>query len=70
MLMAFFFTMPMSKMTPMRAMMLKSVLKSSSASSAPTHTGRHADLEFGSVNGLHGGRKRKKMCRCSKAVVP
>ena len=35
-MMAFFFTMPMSRMTPMSAMMLNSVLKSISASSAPT----------------------------------
>ena len=33
---AFFFTMPISRMTPISAMMLNSVLKTSSASSAPT----------------------------------
>ena len=33
---AFFFTMPMSRMIPMSAMTLNSVLKSSSARKAPT----------------------------------
>ena len=33
---AFFFTMPMSRMMPMSAMMLKSVRQSMSARSAPT----------------------------------
>ena len=32
---AFFFTMPISRMTPMSAMMLNSVLKRRSASTAP-----------------------------------
>ena len=35
-MMAFFFTMPMSKMMPMMAMMLRSAPQSSNASSAPT----------------------------------
>ena len=35
-MMAFFLTMPISRITPISAMMLNSVLKSSSASTAPT----------------------------------
>jgi hypothetical protein len=38
-MMAFFFTMPMSRMMPMRAMMLRSVPVSSRARMAPTPAG-------------------------------